>query len=245
MKIYRDIVQGTTQWANVRAGLPTASELDNIITPSGKASTSAKRYMHRLLAERVLGKPIEAFKSPWMEHGNQFEDKAVSAFEFEMDVTTEKIGFVTNDAGTVGCSPDRFIVERPTEMLECKAPAPETHCGYLLAEAGDGVEKEYKVQLQAELWLCEKEKVWVTSFHPDFPNATFCVNRDEEFIKTMAALVNAFAMQLAEKTELLKQRGVIKAPEPVELGPEWLTAEDLAWAMNRPASDFANYKEQA
>jgi len=57
MKVWQ-VQQGTQEWLRVRAGIPTASAFDSIVTPSGKPSKSAERYMYTLLAERLMGHPV-------------------------------------------------------------------------------------------------------------------------------------------------------------------------------------------
>ena len=234
--IIHQVAQGTSAWLALRAGIPTASMFDSIITPGGKdglpgKSTSADKYMQHLLAERVLGRPIDGFKSKWMELGNEYEDSAVASYEFANDCETERIGFVTTDDGLIGCSPDRFITGRPEGMLEAKAPSPATHVGYLLASMG--ASKEYKVQLQAELWVCEKEWVDIISYCPGFSDAVFRVCRDEQFIKGMAAYVREFSNRLEDIAADWKARGWIKDQVPEHPAPDslGLTDEDIAALM--------------
>src|SRR3569833_3885185 len=187
MIIHRDIQQGTKRWLALRSGKPTASQFSRIITPGKKASSQAEAYMNTLLYERVTGRPLEGFQSQWMARGSEVESAAIAKYEFDQDVTTEQIGFVTDDASRYGCSPDRFIVERPEGMVEAKAPSPDVHISYLLAGEGKSVDREYKVQLQGELWVCEKESADIIAFHPDLPQVLFRVYRDEEFIKELSA----------------------------------------------------------
>lgn len=232
--IIHEVAQGTTAWLQLRAGIPTASAMDQIVTPGGKASASAERYMNHLLAERILGRPIDGFKSAAMEHGNDFEGHAIAAYEFARNVTTRKIGFITTDDGRIGCSPDSFIDEHPEGMVEAKAPSPAVHVSYLLAATGAG--KEYKVQLQSEIWLCEKEWNEIVSYCPGFPDAIFRVYRDEAFIKELSAQVGAFSNRLENLAEGFKARGWIKPPgDPEQEQPDaaFLNADDLAWANSR------------
>lgn len=226
MKVH-DVQQGTSPWLELRKGIPTASMFDQIITPEGKPSKSAEKYFHHLLAERVIGRPIEGFKSRYMELGNEYEAKAIASYEFLNEVSTYKVGFVTTDNGLVGCSPDRFIEESPNGMVEAKAPMPSTHVAYLLASMGAG--KEYRVQLQAELWVCEKEWVDIISYCDGFPDATFRAVRDEAFIEKMAAAVTAFSETLELATEQFKQKGWLKQTGMLNANPFGLTEEDAVW----------------
>ena len=108
MKVH-DVEQGTSAWLELRAGIPTSSEFDKILTPTGKKSKSAGPYMHKLIAERLMGHPVVEYVSLDMDRGARLEEQAVSFYEFKYDVDTEPMGFVTNDAQTIGCSPDRRL----------------------------------------------------------------------------------------------------------------------------------------
>ena len=132
MKVHT-VTQGTPEWLALRAGIPTASCFDQILTPKGKVSTQAERYMHQLLAERIMGHPVEQVVTSWMDRGTQLEAEAVNYYEGIREVDTTRIGFLTNDAGTIGASPDRFVGE--DGLLEIKVPKEHTHVAYLLGSA--------------------------------------------------------------------------------------------------------------
>ncbi|HEY4087160.1 MAG TPA: YqaJ viral recombinase family protein [Bryobacteraceae bacterium] len=234
--IIHQVAQGTQAWLKLRSGIPTASAFSRIITPGGKASSQAEAYMNTLLYERVTGRPLEGFQSQWMSRGSEVESDAIAKYEFDQDVTTEQIGFVTDDANRYGCSPDRFIIERPDGMVEAKAPSPDVHISYLLAGEGKSVDKDYRCQLQGELWVCEKAWVDIIAFHPDLPQVLFRVQRDEEFIKTMAAHVLAFCCQLEEKAEQLRERGIIRDAQPEPIEEPFFTDADVTWARGYAAS---------
>lgn len=243
--IIHKVLQGTQSWLKLRAGIPTTSCFDKIMTSGGKkgtprASDQAEAYMRHLLAERILGTPIDGFKSQWMERGSELEQRAVASYELSHDCETERVGFVTTDDLRIGCSPDRFIVGSD-ELLEAKAPSAHVHMSYLLA--AQGASHEYKLQLQGQLLVCEKQAVNIVSFYPGLPDAAFRMERDEEFITELAAHVRAFSGRLEELAEDFKTRGWIKPPEPEQAtGAEWITDDDMAWAASRPASDYANYE---
>lgn len=227
--IIHNVAQGTTAWNQLRAGIPTASMFDSIITPGGKKSDGQDRYMQHLIAERIRGRYIDGFKSKYMELGNQNESRAIASYELANDCDTEKIGFVTTDDGLIGCSPDRFIVGESRGGVEAKAPTPAVHVSYLLASVG--ASKEYKVQLQGQIWVCEWDWVDIVSYCDGFPDAVSRVNRDEPFIKEMAAHVHAFVARIEENMEKLRDRYGIKDTEPDQIedyGGMEITDEDMA-----------------
>lgn len=148
--------------------------------------------MMSLLAERLMGHPIKEHISSWMERGQQLEAHAVRYYEFQTEGKTIPVGFVTNDSGTVGASPDRFVGEKGT--LEIKCPSESTHMAYLLTAAG--AYSAYKVQVQGQLWISEREWTDVVSYHPELPEALFRAERDEKFIETLSAEVLEFSAKL-------------------------------------------------
>lgn len=187
--IIHDVAQNTPEWHFLRAGIPTASAFDKIITKSGKPSAQAEKYMFRLLAERIKGEPLEERFTWAMERGSALEKKAVQYYEFQTDYKTVPVGFVTDDKERWGASPDRFVGEHGN--LEIKCPEIDAHMMYLMKE-GSAYE-EYKIQAQGQLWISEREWVDFLSYHPDLPWSLVRVPRDEAFIKLLAKAVNDFA----------------------------------------------------
>lgn len=205
--IVHECIQGTTEWLSVRAGIPTASMFDQIITPkTGKLSTSAEGYMLRLLAERILKRPVEqqAF-SGWMDRGSAMESDAVAFYEFQRSLDTVKVGFITNDAGTIGASPDRLVGDEG--LLEIKCPSEAVHMGYLLHGS---LGEKHKPQVQGQLWVTGRMWSDTLSYHPELPPALIRVERDNAYIAALSAAVEAFASSLAEATEMARVKGWIK-----------------------------------
>lgn len=205
MKVY-DCVQGSTEWANLRFGIPTASNFEKIVTPTGGKSRSADPYMFTLLAERAMGHAEEQFKSSWMERGNEVEGDAINFYELLHDCAVETVGFITNDEGTVGCSPDALI--KPNGTLQIKCPKGNTHMSYIL-KTGKAYE-EYKPQVQGEIWIAEAEWSDVLSYHPELNMALIRVERDERFINLLEKEIMDFSMRLEGLSDQLVVKGLIK-----------------------------------
>jgi len=129
-----NVQQGTPEWMALRAGIPTASMFDKIVTATGKLSKQSRDYKVWLLAERVMGRPIETKKTAAMIRGTEFEQEAVDFYQAVKEVKTEVIGFVTTDDNRIGASPDRWAGS--DGELEIKVPEPQTHMAYFLAQAG-------------------------------------------------------------------------------------------------------------
>jgi hypothetical protein len=203
--IVHDVIQGTSEWLALRAGIPTASNFDMIITPKGKASAQSERYLHTLLAERIMGRPVTEIVTTWMDRGNQLEAEAVSYYEGIKELDTVKVGFLTNDERTIGASPDRFVGE--DGLLEIKAPKESTHVGYLLTKAVDAA---YYPQVQGQLWVSGRAWLDIMSYHPDMPPALIRVNRDADYINMLAMSLRSFCRELELATSTMRRLGWIK-----------------------------------
>ncbi len=218
MKIHT-VTQGSSAWLALRMGKPTASSFDKILTPTGKVSASQDGYLQSLIAELIMGHPADGFVSSAMERGKEMEAEAVSFYEFQNDVQTVPVGFITNDEETIGVSPDRLSGD--DGLLEIKCPSPQQHVEYLL---WNNVHKAYYPQLQGQLWIAERKWVDICSYHPEMPPAIVRVQRDEEFIAKLSGEVGKFVARLAEFRVQLDERGLL--PKPAPEPAEFLTEED-------------------
>ena len=228
MPNYRhNLQQGSDVWLEARLGIPTASEFDRIVTPAKlQLASAATKYMHLKLAEWMYGAPLEAFVSPWMERGQALEAEAVRYYEMERDVETTKVGLVLTDDGMIGASPDRLVtdpLDSTPGLLEQKCPALETHVGYMLDPAS--LVAEYRLQVQGQLWVCQREWCDMQSYYPGFPSVIIRVQREEKVQAALAQHIPAFvatmlecrAKLLATYGELRRERvGVAKAAEILE-----------------------------
>lgn len=233
MKIH-NVPQGSPEWLQLRSGIPTASEFNRILTPGGKPSKQAEGYMHSLLAEWIVGHPFQDIETKWMERGEVLEAEAVKAYAFETDSDPEPVGFVTNDAGTAGASPDRLV--GADRLLEIKCPKHSTHVGYMLTRRAD---EDYIPQLQGQLWITGRKAVDIVSYHPEMGAVIVAVTRDEEYIAKLEAAVDAFiGVMLAARVELEERYGPfirVTAQKPADADPFGITDADVdaIWAASQ------------
>jgi hypothetical protein len=221
MPIYHALAQRTPEWFFLRAGRPTASEFHRIVTPTGKLSTQSLDYMHRLLAELMLGRPLEDdLRTPYMDRGTELEDAGISAYEFARDCETQPGGFITDDLGRYGCSPDRLIGDDGD--LEMKIPAANTHIGYLLNSAE--LEKEKGPQVQGRLLIHGRKWVDLVSFHPELPLVVRRVYPNEKYIAILRETLDVFCTTLQEmRLKLENEYGAfpeLKPPKPSKLADD-------------------------
>ncbi len=196
MKIY-DFPQGSAQWRKARAGIPTASEFAKVIMPKKlELSSEADAYENRLVAERLTGEPIMDFKGTYeMMRGKELEGDAIQFYEMVHGVDCSHAGFMTNDLGTFGGSPDALVGERGG--LELKAPGPHTHIGYLLKP--DTLYDKYKPQVQGNLFISGREFWDIMSFHPELPPAIKRVYPDEAYHLALSKALDQMEQNILAK----------------------------------------------
>ena len=204
-----DCEQGSVEWFRARLGIPTASQFDQIVTPTGKLSKSADKYAYRLLAERLLNAPMTPVEGQeWMERGRELEPMAARQYEFLQDCEVERVGFITTDDGRLGASPDR-LVKGKAVGVEIKCPAPHTHLRYLLEGAADS----YRPQVQGQMLVAELERVDLYSYHPMMPACLIATPRDAAFIRLLSDALAEFNERLSEMLERARSLGIFQAYE--------------------------------
>jgi YqaJ-like viral recombinase domain len=131
MPIYYKVAQYSEAYDHLKLGIPTSSHFHKIITPQGKPSKQWREYACLLIAERLLQQKIDIYHSPAMERGLIVEAEAADWYEFDQDVTVQRVGFITDDDHTIGCSPDRLVGD--DGLLEIKALylRPRSNTGFL------------------------------------------------------------------------------------------------------------------
>ena len=218
MKVY-PVEQGTEAWRKIRLGIPTSSRFHKILTPTGKLSSQAKAYAHELIAEELLGRPLESLDNlQWLERGIVMEEEAVKLYEMAFDQPTLPVGFITNDAGTLGCSPDRLI-KGAHAGLEVKCAKPNTHVGYLL----EGFGADYIPQVMGQIYVAEFDWVDRFGYHPELPPVRTRTYRDEAYIAKLAVALDEFTDMLGEMRETARKSGALF--EKIGAMPRF-TAED-------------------
>jgi len=200
--IVLNVEQGSDAWRTARLGVPTASEFHRILTPrTGKLSAAADGYMAELLAEEMLGHALDEGDSQFMTRGTAMERDAVRFYEFNQDTSTERVGFLMDDGGNVGCSPDRLVGDKGG--LEIKCPSAAVHVSYMLGADAD----KFRCQVQGALWITGRAWWDWLSFNPELPPVMIRFERDEEFITKLSTAVLQFVNYMDEARERLIGKG--------------------------------------
>lgn len=204
--------QGSKQWIQARAGLPTASRFDSIMTPKKRELASARhKYKFQLAAEWLLGVTLDdELELPWLTRGKAMQAEAVNWYELVKDVAVTEIGFALSDCGRYGASPDYLVGD--DGLTEIKCPAAAQHVAHLLMDPN-----EHAVQVQGQLLVTGRQWCDVLSYCPGLPAACVRYTRDEEMIGQLAGCLDTFCGELAAaKTRLIEMGCVPKVQRTAE-----------------------------
>jgi hypothetical protein len=177
--------QGTQEWLDARLGRPSASQFCKLITTAGKPSASADDYISEMIAERITGEREPIYVNEWMQRGTELEPEARETYEFIHGVDVEEVGFILDDSGEFGCSPDGLVGE--DGGVEFKCPAPKNHIAW--SRKGVCPSKHY-AQVQGCLYITGRKWWDFMSYHPEMKPFIVRVERDEEFIEKLAEQIS-------------------------------------------------------
>ena len=191
--------QGTQEWLDARLGRPSASQFHKLITSSGKPSTQADSYINTMIAERLMGYSEPVYVTDAMQRGTDLEPEARELYEFISDVKVQEVGFILDNSGEFGCSPDGLIGEDCG--LEVKCPAPHNHIAW--SRKGVCPSKHY-AQVQGCMYITERKWWDFMSYHPDMKPFIVRVERDEEFITNLAEQILLAVTEIISEVRNLK-----------------------------------------
>jgi len=205
-----DCEQGTLEWTKLHFGIPTASGLDNLITPEFelRKGETPKTYIYKKVAEKIQGRPlIDLSASSFMlEQGMIVEEEARPWYALEYDKHIRQVGFITTDDGRFGCSPDGLI-EGEECGLEIKSPAAHTHVKYLV----NGVlPKEYVAQVFGSMYVTGFKKWIFVSYRRGFPALVLEIYRDQKAMDAIAHAIDVFHRDLNTHCFMLLRNGCKK-----------------------------------
>lgn len=233
--IVHNVIQGGPAWLTLRLGIPTASMFDCIVTPTGAFSKQSRGYALKLVTERLLRRPLDNIDHvEAVARGKELEPDAAKLYDFENDVRSVAVGFITTDDGRTGASPDRLVGDRG--LLEIKCPSPNTQLGYLL----DGFDAKYRPQVQGQLMVAEREWCDWMAFHPEMPTVVVRIGRDEEYIAKLRAALREFNDQREEMYARALASGAFQVAPQVQTAHEQAYAGDLGPTPFDMADEFGS-----
>lgn len=197
-----DYVQGSDEWSGARAGIPTASSFDMIVTSKGDRSKSREKYLYALAGERLIGGVSgEKYSNAIMQRGIELEAEARQLYEIVTDQTVEQVGLCLSDGPIIyGASPDGLVGE--DGLLEIKCPKLSTHVGYLLK----GVAPiEYIQQIQGQMLVTGRKWCDFLSYYPGISPFIIRVERDDRFLMRLSAELQTLYVELEATVIKLKE----------------------------------------
>ena len=198
--IIHEVEQNSPEWDRLRMTIPTASMFATVMAKGEGKTRSA--YMRKLAGSIATGEPPENYTNAAMERGHDMEAEARALYEFQYDVDAVQVGFVTNDEGTVGGSPDSLI--GADGILEIKTAAPHILIEKIVAGK---FPPEHVAQCQGLLWLTERDWLDLAIYWPKMPLFAKRAKRDEAYIKKLADEVDRFNDDLAVLVDTVRRYG--------------------------------------
>lgn len=189
------MIQGSPEWFAARCGRATASRFADVLAKIKSGEAAGRRnYKAQLVCERMTGVPSESFESTAMRWGTEVEPLARIAYEAETGNLVEQVGFIPHNELMAGVSPDGLI--EIDGGLEIKCPNTATHIDTLLK----GMSPDHIPQIQGCMWISGRQWIDFVSFDPRLPEGLQLyvqrIERDETFIKTLAADVKVFLTEV-------------------------------------------------
>lgn len=187
----------------LRSGKITASEMDALVSPTGKVreSDGVTTYLNQKLCERWIGGPLPSLQGIFdMEQGKLLEERAKPAFTLHTGIEIQNVAFIETDDGRVGCSPDALIED--SCGVEIKCPRMDTHIGYLLAGT---LPKQYIAQVQGSMHVTGFKQWHFFSFHRQFPPLHLVIDRDDDFQDAISEALEQFIPRLDDAMKRLEE----------------------------------------
>lgn len=202
MPEFFDCLQGSPEWHQLRAGIPTASEFATVRANGrgGEESKTRRKLLLEKAGEILTGTPSISYSNWYMENGKAKEAEARDLYAEYHVLTADQIGFIKN--GRAGCSPDALIGENG--LLEIKTALPHLLLDILLRQE---FPPQYKAQCQGALWIAEREWIDLAIYWPGLPLFVKRAYRDQGYIANLVGAVAVFNAELDEIVEKVKRIG--------------------------------------
>lgn len=163
------IPQRSAEWFQLRIGRLTGSAAQALVEERKRGTGELKAradLRRRLMCERITGLSAEnTYVSQAMQRGVDLEPYAFAAYEGELGVVANRVGFICHDSLKAGCSPDGYVGDFEG-LIELKCPTSTYHLAYLM---GGTLPEEYRGQCLHALWLTGAQWIDFCSFDDRFP----------------------------------------------------------------------------
>ena len=209
--IEHDCKQYSSAWWALRLGIPTGSRFASIIQGKKlKPSTGRYSLISDLIIETRFQKPadykegdeefyngFEESGTPWMKRGTEIEGEARRWYSAHTGNKVREVGFITNDEGTAGCSPDGLVGK--DGGLEIKARSAKQHLRIILGY--DDIADP--AQVMGSLIISERKWWDVLAYCPGLPSRLVRYYRDPTFAEAWGKAFQIFQDDFKEAQEAL------------------------------------------
>jgi len=200
IKVYDEMVQGSTEWHAARCGLLTASEMDLIITAKTLKAASndkEKSHLYELLAQRITKYVEPSYISDAMLRGQSDEIEAVALYAKNY-APVQRVGYLTNDKWgfTLGYSPDGLVGD--DGQVECKSRNQKYQvCTLIDYVPEDAIDPDFMIQVQTGLLVTERAWCDLVSYCGGLHIATVRVLPNAEIQDAIIKAATAFEARIA------------------------------------------------
>ena len=194
MKIH-DVEQNTDAWHRLRAGIPTASEAGSLVTSTGKESKSLTELAKSLAGDLYAGEPVDSWQgNSATQRGHDLEQDARDAYTFITGKEVKPLGFVTDDLGLYGASPDGE--PDPVGLVEIKCLMKKAHIETLdYYDKNDKAPPTYIPQCQMQMFVAERKWCDLFYYHPKLPSLIIRQYPDIEFQIVLKSQIKAVIIE--------------------------------------------------
>lgn len=193
MIIEASFEQGTTEWHEARLKSIGGTDIEKIITSTGKPSKQRESFLYDKASQIITGRCKPIFETYEMKWGHEYEPEARVLFQAIMGIKTKQCAMIFEDENRNNhVSPDGIVPELRIG-LEIKCPQLKAHHEYLQKQT---VPTKYKLQIQKSLAITGWLQWYFVSYFPGIKPLIIPVERDEELITTIKAETSAFLVDL-------------------------------------------------
>jgi hypothetical protein len=195
-----NVEQGTPEWHAERAGKPTASKFDKLLTATYKVADNkgSRDYAIQKASEILTGRVEETFLSYDMQRGKLEEERAFEMY-CEHFAPVEKCGFMTNYG--IGYSPDGLV--GTDGLIEIKSAKQRIQVERIVF--GGGAD-QHMIQIQVGLLVSGRKWCDFVSFSNGMPLHVERVFPDAKIQKAIDLALGNFYSSVASIVETYKQK---------------------------------------
>lgn len=199
---YHDVLQGSEEWAEVRRGLITASEMKLLVTPAklqAAADAKAKQHLWEILAQRITAYVEPTFYGDDVLRGHEDEVEARRLYSKHFS-KVEECGFITNDKWgfTIGYSPDGLIEDR-TAAIECKSRRQKYQVQTIVEWHVQKVPPvDFMLQCQTGIMVGELQRMELVSYSGGLPMIPMTIWPDDKVQEAIGNVCVETEKKLAE-----------------------------------------------